>query len=286
MQIVVDENQAGKRLDVVVAEALPKLSRAFVQKLCDQGRVVVNEAAQKPGYKLKLDDSIAVEFDEAELAAIPTIDLDIIYEDNDCVVMNKPVGVLTHAQGALSPEATVATFLRSKVSGLDGERAGIVHRLDRATSGVIVGAKGQAALSWLQKQFSQRKVKKTYIAIVKGHLKEPEAAINMPIERNPRAPATFRVGANGKPAVTRYKVLQTSDNCSLLELQPETGRTHQLRVHLAQIGHPIEGDPLYGTGKYGDRLYLHALKLEITLPNRERKTFSAPLPPEFKEKMA
>jgi 23S rRNA pseudouridine1911/1915/1917 synthase len=195
--------------------------------------------------------------------------------------------VLTHTQGAFNPEATVATFLRSHLDkDLSGERAGVVHRLDRATSGVIIGAKNHAALSALQKQFAQRKVKKTYIAIVQGVPAESEAVIDMPIERNPKAPATFRVGINGKTAATHYKVLQTANGLSMLELKPETGRTHQLRVHLQKIGHPIVGDPLYGNGKFGDRLFLHALSLEITLPNRERKTFSAPLPPEFEERMA
>jgi len=161
-----------------------------------------------------------------------------------------------------------------------------VHRLDRATSGVIIGARTQHALSWLQQQFARREAKKTYIAVVEGHVKQPEAIIDMPIERNPKAPATHRVHANGKNAVTSYKVLLENERYSLLELRPTTGRTHQLRVHLAHIGHPIVGDPLYGSGKYGDRLYLHAEKLEITLPDGQRRTFEAPLPPEFNELVA
>ena len=280
------EIQPGKRLDQSVAEAMPRLSRAFVQKLIDEGRVLVNGNPSKPGYKLKETDQVVVDYDEKELDTIPTIDLPVLYEDDDCIVLNKPSGVLTHAPNHLSTEASVATYLRDKVSGLDGDRAGIAHRLDRATSGVIIGAKNPSALSWLQKQFAQRKVKKTYIAVVKGIPKEPEAVIDMPVERNPKAPATFRVGANGKAAITHYKVLEAGQHYSLIEMKPETGRTHQLRVHLAHIGHPIVGDPLYGSGKYSDRLFLHALSLEITLPNRERKTFEAPLPPEFKEKVA
>src|SRR5690606_25003911 len=117
------------------------------------------------------------------------------------------------------------------------------------------------ALSMLQKQFSQRKVKKTYVAVAEERLDPPEAVIDMPIERNPKAPSTFRVGPNGKPSKTHYKVLHVGEKHSLVELQPETGRTHQLRVHLAKLGHPIVGDPLYGSGKYGDRLFLHALSL-------------------------
>jgi RluA family pseudouridine synthase len=193
--------------------------------------------------------------------------------------------VLTHALGKHGNEPSVASFLRHKVSGIAGERAGIVHRLDRATSGVIIGAKNPRALSFLQKQFSQRKVKKTYTAVVEGQPQPSEAIIDMPIERNPKAPATFRTGQNGKPAVTHYQVLQTGAKHSLLELKPETGRTHQLRVHLAKIGHPIVGDPLYGHGAYGDRLFLHAQQLELTLPGGQRRTFTSPLPAIFKEQL-
>lgn len=292
MQIIVAEDQHGQRLDVVAANALPKLSRAFVQKLCDDGKVLVQGQPGKNGAKVHEGDLIVIDYDPATQDVVPEIDLPILYEDDNCLVVNKPAGVLTHSQGAADPEATVATFLRSRVAkDLEGERAGIVHRLDRATSGVIMGAKTVKALSFLQKQFSARKVKKTYVAIVSGHLRQKEAIIDMPIERNPKAPATFRVGPNGKSAQTHYKVLQESKKASLIELTPETGRTHQLRVHMTQAGHPIIGDPLYGTGTYGDRLYLHALSLEITLPgavsakgsltNGERKTFSAPLPIEF-----
>lgn len=286
MQIVVTDEQQGERLDLVVAGAMPRLSRAFVRKLCDQEKISVNGQTNKAGYKAKTGDVIAVSYDLAELDTIRDIDLPVLYEDDDVVVINKPVGVLTHTQGAFNPEPTVATFLRNRVADLAGERAGIVHRLDRATSGVIIGAKNSKALSMLQKQFAQRKTKKTYMAIVEGHLRETEAVIDMPIERNPKAPATFRVHANGKSAVTHYRVVQENKAVSLVELKPETGRTHQLRVHLSHIGHPIVGDPLYGKGTYGDRLFLHALSLELTLPSRERMTFTAPLPEEFEEFMA
>ncbi len=285
MQISVTEEQARARLDMTVATVMPRLSRAFVQKMCDDGRITVNGETSKAGYKLRQGDTIDVAFDEAELDSIPHIDIPVLYEDDDCVVMDKPAGVLTHAQGVFNPEATVATFLREHASSLAGERAGIVHRLDRATSGVIIGAKNQKALSWLQKQFAERKAQKTYVAVVEGHLKQPEAVIDMPIERNPKAPATFRVGVNGKPATTHYKVLQENNAYSLLELRPTTGRTHQLRVHLEKIGNPIVGDPLYGSGQYGDRLFLHALSLQITLPNGELKTFTAPLPEEFERQV-
>lgn len=275
-----------RRLDMYVLEQKPRISRAFAAKLIEQGKVLVNGKTAKVGYRVQETDDIAIDYDEAVLDAIPDIDLPILYEDDYCFVINKPAGVLTHAQGALTTEATVATFLRNRAPDMHGERAGIVHRLDRATSGVIVVAKSAHALSYFQKQFADRTVVKIYTAIVAGKLRQGEAIISMPIERNPKAPATFRAAQNGKPAVTQYKVIQETDTKSLLELKPKTGRTHQLRVHLSQIGHPIIGDPLYGTGAFGDRLYLHALSLEIMLPNGDRKTFTAPLPPEFEEYMA
>lgn len=281
-RIVIDQEQSGQRLDVFAGGKLPQLSRAFIQKLCEDSRILVNKQPAKPGYKLRGNDVITVDYNEADFT-VQTIDLPILYEDDDCVVINKPAGVLTHALGKHGNEASVASFLRDKVTGLDGDRAGIVHRLDRATSGVIIGAKHQTALSALQKQFAQRKVKKTYVAVAQGTLQPAEAIIDMPIERNPKAPSTFRVGVNGKPSITRYKTLTAGKEYSLIELTPETGRTHQLRVHLAKVGHPIVGDPLYGSGRYGDRLFLHALSLEITLPNGQRTTFTAPLPDEFTE---
>lgn len=275
------EISRAQRLDQKVVELLPEISRAFAGKLIEGGKVTLNgEVITKPGQKLKPTDDVIVDYKMQELDAIPDIELPILYEDDDCVVLNKPVGVLTHSKGAFNHEATVATFLRRHTKDLPGERGGIVHRLDRATSGVIICAKHPAALAWLQKQFSQRKAKKTYTAIVSGQLPNEQAIIDMPIERNPKKPQTFRVGANGKPAVTAYTVMQVNEKLSELELKPTTGRTHQLRVHLSRLGHPIVGDILYG-GVPADRLYLHAMSLEITLPSRERKTFEAPIPPAF-----
>jgi 23S rRNA pseudouridine1911/1915/1917 synthase len=270
------------RLDLYVHEQLPGLSRASAQKLIEQGRVSVNGRAEtKSGYRLREADKVKID-DKSLSQAIPPIDLPVIYEDGDCAVINKPVGVLTHSKGAFNPESTVATWLQDHAPQMDGDRAGIVHRLDRATSGVMITAKTPEALAWLQKQFSQRKTKKMYFAAVLGELKQPEAVIDMPIERNPKRPQTFRAGNNGKPAQTAYKVIRSDEKYSLLELKPVTGRTHQLRVHLQQIGHPIVGDTLYG-GEPAGRLYLHAHSLEITLPSHIRKVFTADLPPEFGE---
>ncbi|HET8709417.1 MAG TPA: RluA family pseudouridine synthase [Candidatus Saccharimonadales bacterium] len=291
------EISRAKRLDQKVVELIPELSRASATKLIEGGKVAVNgKVTEKGGYKLREGDDVQVDFDIKQLEAIPEIELEVLYEDDDCAVIVKPAGILTHSKGEFNPEATVETWLKShikqnlqnspleKVRPFEKEektrRAGIVHRLDRLTSGVMICAKTPEALSWLQKQFSQRRVKKTYCAVVAGQLKQPHAIIDMPIERNPKAPATFRVGVNGKSARTEYKVIKESADYSLLELKPETGRTHQLRVHLNNLGHPIVGDTMYD-GEPADRLYLHAEELEITLPNRERKVFRTPVPASF-----
>lgn len=279
------EISRAQRLDQRVVEQVPTLTRSYASKLIDDGKVRVNgEVVTKSGYKMREGDKVEVEHDEELFKQIPTIELHVLYEDDDCVVIEKPLGLLAHSKGAFNPEATVATWLRGRLRSMEGERAGIVHRLDRATSGVMICAKTPEALGWLQKQFSQRKVKKTYSAVIKGTLAEPEAIIDMPIERNPKKPQTFRVGANGKSAVTQYAVTVRGETYSMVELKPETGRTHQLRVHLAHLGHPISGDTIYG-GEPADRLYLHAHILEITLPNRQRMVFTSPVPPAFRQKV-
>ncbi len=279
------EISRAERLDQYVIRQMPHLSRGYASKLINQGSVTVNGEPQlKAGYKIRSSDRIKIDYDETKELAIEDIELPVLYEDDDCVVINKPIGLLTHSKGPFNPEPTVESWLRSrlKTKAMPGERAGIVHRLDRATSGVMIVAKTPKALGWLQKQFSQRKVKKSYIAVIEGVLKEPEAIIDMPIERNPKKPQTFRVGSNGKSAITNYKVLKAGEAFSLVELQPATGRTHQLRVHLAHLGHPIAGDTFYG-GRTADRLFLHARSLELTLPNRQRQSFEVAMPPEFKE---
>src|SRR5882762_4375458 len=170
LRFKVTEEQASERIDSYVVGQLPTLSRAFIQKLSEKGQIKVNKKQEKIGHKVKAGDIVTVDYDPMEAENIPAIDIPVLYEDDDCVVMNKPVGLLTHSKGAFNPEATVATFMKDKVTDIEGDRAGIVHRLDRATSGVIIAAKNQKALAWLQKQFSQRKTKKTYIAVVEGQL--------------------------------------------------------------------------------------------------------------------
>jgi len=282
----VKESEAGVRADVFVAAQYPKFTRSALEALFDQHLIQINGAVAKPSHKTRVGDKFLVDETLLKLEP-PKVDLPIIYEDDDVVVINKPAGILSHSKGALNLEGTVASFIASKITDkeLNGNRAGIVHRLDRATSGVMIAAKTAAAQSKLQKQFSLRKAKKTYLAVVEGTVEPVEAIIDVPIERNPKRPQTFRAGSAGKPAQTHYKLLKTFKKAnqaySLLELKPTTGRTHQLRVHLAYAGHPIVADHLYG--HEGKRLLLQAKSLEITLPNGERKVFEVPEDQSIKE---
>jgi 23S rRNA pseudouridine1911/1915/1917 synthase len=277
---------AGVRADVFVAQRYPQFTRSALAALFDQSLVQVNGVATKPSHKVKDGDKIVVDESPLKLES-PKIDLPIIYEDENVVVLNKPTGVLTHSKGALNLEGTVASFIGNKIndSQLKGNRAGIVHRLDRGTSGVIITAKNANTQGYLQKQFSTRKVKKTYLAVTTGVIEPPEAIIDVPIGRNPKRPQTFMASASGKSAITRYKVLKTIEknghSFSLVELTPLTGRTHQLRVHLAYVGHPIVGDHLYGHDD--GPLLLHAQLLEVTLPGGSRRVFKIDIPDYIKE---
>ncbi len=295
-KFIADEAEKGLRADIFVAKRYPEFSRSVVAKLFDGGFVNEDGEELKPSYKIHPGD--IVEVDEAILKQKPPkIDLPVIYEDENVVVINKPAGVLTHSKGGLNNEATVATWLIDHLKrhnysikqlfpgGHPGNsRLGIVHRLDRATSGVMICAKNQGALVFLQKQFSQRKTKKTYLAVVDGAVDPPEAVIDAPIDRNPKKPQTFRVSSSGKTAQTYYRVLRELKTNgvaqSVLELKPVTGRTHQLRVHLSHMGFPIVGDPFYGEA--GKHMLLQASSLEITLPGGERKVFVAQTPEYFK----
>lgn len=275
---------ASERLDVALLNTHPELSRASIQKLIKQKKVSVNgEIIDKTSHKVNEEDKVTVDLPDD---TIKEISLEILYEDDDCVVINKPLGLLAHSKGTFNPEPTVETWLKPRTSGFEegSNRSGIVHRLDRATSGVMICAKNPEALSWLQKQFSTRKVKKTYIALIEGNLVNREALIDLPIERNPKQPQRFRVGHSGKSAQTHYEVVkefeQANKHYSLIELKPVTGRTHQLRVHLDYLKKPIVGDEFYGGAK-ASRLYLHAKELEITLLNKQRMVFNVDIPKEF-----
>lgn len=268
-----------KRLDLELAERYPEISRSTWQKHVKAGHVKVNgEVRLSPKFDITAADTIAVEMPDA--VDFTGQDLPIVYIDDNVIVINKPIGILSHAKGALSEEFTVGEFFRRYSSyHSDSNRPGIVHRLDRDTSGIMIGARNEETATMLQKQFSDRRTKKIYAAILRGIPKVATAKLDLPIGRNPSAPSTFRVDAKGKPALTVYEVIAEKDKETLVVLKPHTGRTHQLRVHMHYIGTPILGDKVYG--KPADRLYLHASSLEITIPGGERKTFHAPIPKEF-----
>lgn len=296
------------RVDKLLADSLPQYSRAALSKLFDSSAVSVDGRLVKAGFKVR--EGACIEADTSSLEQNQrVVELDIIYEDSDVVVVNKPAGIISHARGKYWYEPSVASFIRWMISGgseLKGEivandtftpdylitksyplradndgveRTGIVHRLDRATSGLMICAKNDNALKFLQRQFANRTVDKRYIAVLDGIPKDLEALIDAPIERNPKKPSTFRIGPNGKSAQTLYKVLRSGQKRSLVEFIPKTGRTHQLRLHAAYIGCPIVGDELYGTKQA--RLLLHAYKLTISIPSGGVMTFESKLPSEF-----
>ncbi len=277
-------NDGKQRLDARLVEQYSEINRSTWQKYIKAGYVSVNGiVVSKSSQELSTADHISIQIPEGTDHSAR--ELPILYLDDDVIVVNKPTGVLTHSKGAMNDEFTVADFFRRYTTvGLDSSRPGIVHRLDRDTSGVIIGARTPESFERLKQQFSDRKAKKTYLAIVTGLPKEPHATIDVPIGRNPSAPSTFRADSKGKDALTDYRVLATVNNRSLLLLQPHTGRTHQLRVHLAHIGTPIVGDKVYG--KADGRLMLHAYQLEVTTMPEQRHTFTAAPPDEFLQSFA
>ena len=263
------EKPEKKRLDHLMMEIYKSYNRSTLQKFIENGYVTVSgEVAKKPNQKFEEGARINLVIpDKLKNADIKP---EVIYEDENVIVVNKPAGLLSEAKGEYCPERTLADF------GL------ICHRLDRDTSGVMILAKTPEVQKFLKKQFQDRKVHKTYVAVVKGRPKLDEARIDLPMMRDKKRPTTFRVDAGGKEAETFYKVLQSNGEYSLVELKPTTGRTHQLRVHMKYLGHPIVGDLVYGDGK-GKRLYLHAKELEITLPGGDRRVFEVKLPRGFKD---
>ena len=258
------------RLDIATLEQYPRYSRATIQKFIKDGRVTVNgDIVDKPNTLIEENDQIELKLPEPTRGTKPPV----IYEDDNVIVFNKPHGMLSIKKGDYSPEPAIEDW---------GE---IVHRLDRDTSGVIIVAKNFATKSKLQKQFQERKTHKTYYAIIEGAPKQPHAIINIPLARNLKKPTTFMPDANGRESITEYKIIEQGEKTALVELKPQTGRTHQLRIHMAHIGTPILGDPVYNPkGTKADRMYLHAKSLEITIPGKEhgeRMTFTADLPEDF-----
>lgn len=255
------------RLDVMMAGIYKSYNRSTLQKFIKNGFVKVEgELVSNPAAKFEEGVRIDLVVPEAQKNAdlVPRT----IYEDENVLVVEKPAGLLTMAKGEYCPEKTLADY------GL------IVHRLDRDTSGVVILAKKPEVQAMLRRQFQERKTHKTYYAVITGRPKLDAARIDLPIQRDYKRPTTFRVEPGGKESETFYKVLKSDDVHSLVELKPTTGRTHQLRVHMKYLGHPIVGDVIYGEEE-GSRLMLHAGALEITLPGGERRTFESAMPQEF-----
>jgi len=287
----VSQEDLGKRIDVFLTDKLKdNHSRTFIQRLILNKDILLNGRAVKPNQKLNLSDTIQVTVPESAAHQInpEDIKLKVIYEDDDILVIDKPSGLVVHpGAGNLSGTLVNALLAHTRnLSAVNPQRPGIVHRLDKGTSGVMVVAKNNLAHLKLIKQFSTHRIKKKYIAIVKGKVECDEGIIDLPIGRHKRDFKRQAVSfVNARPAVTNYKVLRRFDDyATLLELNPQTGRTHQLRVHLAHLGHPILGDSKYGTTAQPDfpRLALHALELGIFHPQTKKfLSFSSELPAEF-----
>lgn len=287
----INNELAGIRLDKAIAIQETDLSRVAIQRLLDEGKILVNEKKAKSAYKTQVGDEITI-FKEApkeiklEAQKIP---LDIIYEDEDILVVNKQKGLVVHP-GNGNPNGTlvnaIMAYCKDSLSGIGGEiRPGIVHRIDKDTSGLLIVAKNDKAHINMSEQIKNHEVKKTYIALVRGHMKENKATIDMPICRSEKERTKMAVSKRGKRAVTHITVMEKFEKFTLLEVIIETGRTHQIRVHLAEIGYPIVGDFVYSNGKnpFGvEGQMLHSSRLEFKHPitGKEMK-LEAPLPEYF-----
>lgn len=279
-----------KRLDLFLTEVQTEITRSYVKKLIDGGHAVVNGTPAKPNTRLKTGDHVEWSIPDPEPLEIAaeSIPLDVIFEDACMIVVNKPPGMVVHpAPGHHSGTLVNALLAHCQdLKGIGGvERPGIVHRLDKDTSGLVMAAKTETAFAGLAKQFKDRDIKKVYLALVKGQLAQRQGTIDTTIGRHPHHRKKMSAGhARGRTAQTRYEVIEQFDRFAYLRVLPRTGRTHQIRVHLASIGHPILGDKLYG-GTQGSRLpkiarqALHAHHLELTHPvSGQLISFEAPLP--------
>ena len=284
------EDFVGTRIDVYISENIQK-SRSFVQKLIDEGCVFVNSNCVKSNYKLRLNDLLEINVKEAEIIDIKpeNIPLDIIYEDLDLIVINKLQNMVVHpAPGHTSKTLVNAIMYHcgDNLSGINGVlRPGIVHRIDKDTSGLIVVAKNDNAHNALSEQFAIHSIKRAYNAIVFGNLKTNSLTIDKPIARHPKDRKRMAVLQNGKRAVTHIKVIENFGKYTFLEANLETGRTHQIRVHLSNIGHPVLGDKVYGPEKQPFKLFgqtLHAKTLGFVHPStKQEMLFESALPEYF-----
>lgn len=292
-QYVVNDVEDNCRLDKIISNLDCTISRTAVRRLIEENKVTVNGKKEKPSYEVKNGDVIEVEEQmpkESNIIA-QDIPIEIIYEDEDILVINKPKGMVVHP-GNGNPNGTLANAVMGlcgeTLSGIGGEiRPGIIHRLDKDTSGVIVVAKNDKSHIDISNQIKNRETSKKYIALVRGIITENEATINMPIGRSTKDRKKMAVRKDGKEAITHFKVLKRYDLYTLLDLKIDTGRTHQIRVHLAEIGHPVIGDYVYSNGKNEFNIVgqmLHSKEIEITHPKTKKKMkFEAPLPKYFQE---
>ena len=292
-KFIVDINESNIRIDAYLSKKDEDISRVTIQRLIKEEKILVNNKKTKASYKVQQGDDITIEEEQPKEISLKAQDIpvEIIYEDNDIIVVNKPKGMVVHPANG-NPDGTLVNSLmaicKDSLSGIGGEiRPGIVHRIDKDTSGILVVAKNDKAHINLSEQIKNHEVQKTYIALVRGLTKENEATINMPIGRSTKDRKKMAVTRNGKEAVTHFKVIERYDKYTLLEVKIETGRTHQIRVHLSQIGYPIVGDTTYSKGKneWGVQgQCLHAKSLKFVHPINQKEMFlEAEIPEYFKQ---
>lgn len=287
------KEESNTRIDKAICNIDNTLTRVAIQRMIDNGKILVNGKRIKSSYKINIGDIITIEEENIEEADIvpQDIPIDVIYEDEDILIVNKEKGMVVHP-GNGNKEGTLVNAImyrcKDSLSGIGGKiRPGIVHRLDKDTSGLIIVAKNDNAHINVSKQISERAVSKTYIALVRGNIKEESATINMPIGRSTKDRKKMAVTKQGKEAITNFKVIKRYSGFTLIEVKIETGRTHQIRVHMAEIGFPVVGDCIYSNGKNPfavEGQMLHSSELEFKHPktNKELK-FEAPLPKYFQD---
>ncbi|MGL5615574.1 MAG: RluA family pseudouridine synthase [Sarcina sp.] len=292
IELIIEEKDNEVRADKILASEIENLSRSFIQGLFEDGKVLVNGKTSKGKLKLKTGDKVEIEIPEPEELKVEPedIDLDIIYEDKDVIVVNKEKGMVVHpAPGNYTGTLVNALLYHCKdLSGINGViRPGIVHRIDKNTSGILVIAKNDFAHQELAEQFKEHSIKREYYAIVEGRMGKLEGTIDAPLGRHHRDRLKYAVVKDGKRAVTHYEVLEVYKGYSLVKCRLETGRTHQIRVHMAFIGHPLVGDEVYGLKKQKfvkDGQALHAKNLGFVHPTtKEYVEFSSKLPEYLKE---